>query len=95
VSNLNNGHRERRLKHEFRARCQAAKLPCWICRAPIDYTARPQTPDSFEPDHYRPVKTHSAMGYDMSNLRPSHSRCNRSRQADPPPTSPWVRADWR
>lgn len=94
MSNLRNGHRERMLKREFRARCQAARLPCWICRAPIDYHARPQSPNAFEPDHYHPVRTRRELGYDMSNLRPSHSRCNRSRQADPPPTTRWVRANW-
>jgi hypothetical protein len=94
MSNLRNGHRERNVKRDFRARCQAAGAPCWICRQPIDYAAKPQTPNAFEPDHYWPVKTHQHLAYDPGNLRPSHSRCNRSRHDAAPPTGEWVRADW-
>jgi hypothetical protein len=94
VSNLKNGHRERAVKRAFRARCQAAGSACWICRQPIDYAAKPQTPESFEPDHHHPVKTHPHLAYEPTNLRPSHCRCNRSRRDDPPPTAMWVRADW-
>ncbi len=94
MSNLNNGNRERAIKREFRARCEGVNAACWQCRQPIDYLARAQTPNAFEADHYHPVSTHPHLGYDMSNLRPSHCRCNRSRQAGPPPTSQWIRADW-
>lgn len=97
MSNLRNGHRERRLKREHRRLCQSARLPCWICGEAIDYSAPPQSRDAFESDHVHPVKTHPHLAYMASNLRPSHSSCNRSRGAAPVDTATtgqWVRADW-
>lgn len=51
-------------------------LPCWICGEEIDYTAKANTALAFEADHATP---HSKGGSDdLSNLRSSHHRCNRS-----------------
>jgi hypothetical protein len=95
MSNLNNGHRERKLKREFRAQCQAANRTCHICRQSIDYAAPPQTPNAFEPDHLYPVSVRPDLAYDVTFWRPSHCSCNRSRQAAPPAAEgEWVRADW-
>jgi len=98
VSNLRNGHRDRKLKREHRARCRAANAPCWLCGQPIDYAAPPGTPDSFESDHRIPVSIRPDLAYLPSNLMPSHAGCNRSRGANPVESTtaggPWVRADW-
>lgn len=94
MSNLKNGHAERKVKGEFRARCKASRARCWLCHQAIDYDAPPQTPEAFEPDHYHPVSTHRHLAYDITNLRPSHCRCNRSRCNTPPEQGKWVPANW-
>ena len=94
MSNLRNGSLERKVKREFRAQCRAWRPVCWRCRQPIDYEAPPQTPESFEPDHYHPVSTHPHLAYDITNLRPSHCKCNRERGNTPPEQGRWVPADW-
>ena len=94
MSNLKNGHRERQLKREHRARCRAINAPCSHCREAIDYDAPPNHPRSFESDHIKPVATHPQLAYLASNLQASCSRCNRSRQSRPMPEGEWVRADW-
>lgn len=100
MSNLNNGHRERRLKAAHRRRCQATLAPCALCGQSIDYTAPRHQPDSFESDHIVPVSLRPDLAYAPSNLQPAHSRCNRARQATPMEstttggTGGWVRADW-
>ena len=68
------------LKRTFREECRQANLACWICGQPIDYDAAPQTSNAFEPDHFYPQSTHPELAEDKSNLRPSHSSCNRSRK---------------
>lgn len=71
------------------------RLPCWICRQPIDYEAPANHPESFEPDHYYPLSTHPQLANDPGNLRPSHSKCNRSRgnQAPTSDQSEWVQTE--
>lgn len=91
------GHyRWRILRTQYKTQCKARNNPCWICHQPINYQASPNTTNSFEPDHYHPVKTHPHLEYDIANLRPSHSGCNRARQDDAAPnlTEQWVKADW-
>lgn len=74
--------RYKRIVKDLRSR----KYDCWLCGQPIDYNAKPQTPDAFEPDHVHPKKTHPHLAEDPGNIRASHSRCNRSRGArDPKP----------
>ncbi len=82
------------MKGEFKHRCRTAKLPCTWCRQPISYDAPPGSPDAFEADHLYPVSTHPQHAWNPNLLRPAHGRCNRSRGAKPPPTSPWVQANW-
>ena len=66
-------------------RDRAANAPCWICGQPIDYRAKvnPHTgeynPMAWEPDHYLPRAEYPELTYDLSNIRPSHAGCNRSR----------------
>lgn len=52
---------------------------CWICGGRIDYAAKPQTPFAYEPDHVEPVERRPDLAYELSNIRPSHCKCNRSR----------------
>lgn len=74
------GHRTwRKLKADFKAHHASAHSPCWICLRAIEYE-KASGPWSFEADHYRPRKTHPHLAFQWSNLRPSHQRCNRSRQ---------------
>ena len=94
MGNLANGHRNRQLEREHKARCRAANLPCHLCRQPIDYDAPPNHPRAFESDHVKPVATHPHLAYVMSNLAPSCRACNRSRGTKPLSTEPWVVADW-
>ena len=60
-----------------------ANAPCWICGKPINYAAPAHDPWSWEPDHVLPVSTHPEYAEDITNIRPSHARCNNLRgQAD-------------
>lgn len=68
--------RVKRLAYE---RDSKAGAKCWICGGDIDYLAPPQTPDAYEADHYLPTSEHPELAYEITNLRPSHCSCNRSR----------------
>ena len=77
------GRSTRRWRERVRPACYrrdaAVQAPCWICGQPIDYTAAPGTPDAWEPDHYYSPDDYPELAEDMTNIRPSHSSCNRSR----------------
>jgi len=94
MSNLSNGELERKVKGEFRYRCEQRKARCAYCRQKIDYKAPRNHPESFEAAHKLPVKTHPHLAYDINNFIPSHSRCNRSAGAEPFEDHPWVEANW-
>lgn len=100
ASQFSTGHRQwRKLKAEFKAHHAAVRSVCWICLREIDYQ-KPSGPWAFEADHYRPRKTHPHLAFQWSNLRPSHQRCNRSRQHKDitdvaiANDSTWVRPSW-
>lgn len=84
------------LRTPFRAECAATDAPCWMCGQPIAYDEPDSTSDdSFELDHYYPVKTHPHLELDPANFRPSHMRCNRSRSAGAPtPVIDNLSRDW-
>jgi len=86
------GHRWRVVKDRFRSDCRRQQRACHICKQAIDYDAAPQTPVAFEADHYLPVATRPDLAYTYSNLRPSHSRCNRARQTST--VQEWVAPTW-
>lgn len=69
----------KKLGREFKTQCQENNATCWLCHQPIDYTAPPQTPNAFEPDHAIPRDTAPELALDPTNLRPAHCSCNRSR----------------
>jgi hypothetical protein len=75
--------RQAMLKARFRADSRNRRAACWRCGQAIDYDAPPQTPTAFEADHYHPVATRPWLAYDYTNLRPSHSKCNRARGSKP------------
>lgn len=83
------GERRRRgsarwLKARARAfdRDRRSGARCWICGQPIDYSLGVSTCDeAWEADHYLPVSRHPELEYDVTNVRPSHRKCNRSRKA--------------
>ena len=98
MSNMRNGHRERRLKAEHRRRCRAANLPCALCGEPIDYALPHTSPQAFQSDHRSPVSVRADLAYLASNLQPAHASCNKSRGASPMESTTagghWVRPDW-
>ena len=87
------GHRWRTIKDRFKADSRSRRACCHICRQPIDYDAPPQHPLAFEADHYHPVANRPDLAYTYGNLRASHSKCNRARQANPIDTS-WAKPTW-
>jgi 5-methylcytosine-specific restriction endonuclease McrA len=90
----------RALKRKFKAHNKAHHVTtCWLeehdmCLlpgVPIDYQSS-GIPDSFETDHKTPRSVDPSLWLVWANLRPSHLRCNRSRQAKPVDPQPqWVR----
>lgn len=68
-----------KLTAEFRAECEEANAPCWLCGLPIDYEAGPNEEDAFERDHFFPVSTHPDLQDDPENFRAAHRRCNQVR----------------
>ena len=91
---IQNGARWRKLRAQARQRDHTRNAPCWICHQPIDYQAtRKTSDDAWEPDHYHPRSTHPHLTYEISNLRPSHAKCNQSRQNTPPTQTPWNQAE--
>ena len=67
------------LRREYLEQCRAINAACWLCNQPINYDARPGTPNSFEPDHFLPRADYPELALDPDNLRPAHASCNRSR----------------
>lgn len=95
MSNLSNGNLERKVKGEFRFKCEQRNARCAYCRQPIDYKASRNTSESFEAAHKQSVKTHPQRAYDPTNFIPAHSKCNRREQANEFKEKPWVPANWR
>ena len=61
-------------------RDKKARAVCHICGEPIDYFVPPSSsPDSYEPDHLIPVHLRPDLELDLTNIAPSHRRCNRQR----------------
>ena len=87
-------NRWRKLKRQFKIQCARQNLACHICRDPIDYTLG-RGRWAFEADHYHPRVTHPHLMFTMSNLRPSHVTCNRSRQSKVVGgQGDWVKPSW-
>jgi hypothetical protein len=76
-------HSWRKLQAAFRSDCERVDAACWICRQPIDYSAKAGTPDSFEADHVIRPKLRPDLAEVYENLRPSHKACNGRRQTKP------------
>ena len=77
------GHRWRKLRKQLRTQAQARNEPCWLCGRAIDWTAPPQSPWSYEPDHVLPRWSHPHLAMELSNMRTSHTSCNRKRGSKP------------
>lgn len=75
------------LRRTLKAAWQAVNAPCAICgQSTINWDGRRNEADSFELDHKISRKRAKAMGrpdliLDPTNAQPSHTRCNRSKQA--------------
>lgn len=68
-----------RVREAARRRDLRAGAVCWICGQPIDYDAPAGEPDAWEPDHVVPVAKAPNLEFSLSNIRASHSSCNRAR----------------
>lgn len=87
------------LKSKFKSYSKIHGAGCWLAAhglclldgVPIDYRSSGM-PDSFEADHKTPRSVRPDLWLEWNNLRASHLRCNRSRQAkDVGPQHVWVR----
>lgn len=73
--------RWQRVRMQAWRRDRAAGATCWVCGGRIDYDARPSShPDAWEPDHEKPRDKFPELAFELSNIRPSHMHCNRSRK---------------
>ena len=69
-----------RVRRQAWERDRKAQAVCHICGQPIDYFLPPSSaPNAYEPDHVIPVKKRPDLELDLSNIKASHSRCNRVR----------------
>lgn len=89
------------LRAELKFAWQSQNAGCAICgQRTINYDGPPNEPDSFEMDHKVSRKRARLLGrpeldFDPSNLQPSHSRCNRNKQAgDATPDLGELDEDW-
>lgn len=83
------GKKWKKFRDAYKARCQAAQLPCWRCGRTIDYHAPANHEAAFEADHAVSVAVAPWLMWSESNLRPSCCRCNRkANTAKPPPQPP-------
>ena len=61
-------------------RDRKARAVCHICGEPINYSIPPSSaPDAWEPDHLIPFAKRPDLELDLTNVAPSHCRCNRLR----------------
>lgn len=79
ADNRNRNRRASRLRLEMRELWSSLNLPCYLCGQPIDYDAPRHDPEALEADHVLPVSGYPDLEFEPSNLRPTHSRCNRHR----------------
>lgn len=87
MANRSKSRRYIKVSGEFRARCEADRLPCWLCGMGIDYAAPHddyKNDERFQLDHFHPWSTHPELREDPSNFRPSHAGCNRERSNGSP-----------
>jgi len=70
----------KRLRAKLRREAERNGDRCWICGGEIDYIAPAHSPDSWEPDHVKPVADFPELAEDPANIRSSHASCNRSRK---------------
>lgn len=76
--------RFRALRAEFRDKCKANNVPCWLCGKPIDYTLAYQHPECFNLDHAIPLSQRPELADDYNNFRPAHRVCNERRGTNEP-----------
>jgi len=76
--------RYKTLRAEFRRKCKARNLPCWLCGKPIDYELPHTHPEAFQLDHAIPVSERPELAEDPASCRPSHAQCNMRRGANDP-----------
>lgn len=74
------GKRWQRLKANQRAK----RLPCCICKQPIDYSLHHPDPRSFSVQHIHDWKGHPELREDPSNLDSAHLGCNSSEGTNGP-----------
>lgn len=65
-------NRWRKLRAAIVASALANNSPCGLCGVPLGYG------DRIDVDHRVPLSVAPHLAFDPANLRPTHSRCNRS-----------------
>jgi 5-methylcytosine-specific restriction endonuclease McrA len=80
-----------KLRRSFREACRTHRrpdgrygAPCAECGRDIDYWRTYPDPLSFSVDHLQPIKAAPERALDLSNWRPTHWKCNRSKGTDSP-----------
>lgn len=76
--------RYKTLRAEYRRKCKANNLPCWLCGRDIDYDLPKEHPDTFNLDHAIALRERRDLAEDPANFRPSHKVCNERRGGDAP-----------
>ena len=62
-------------------RDKAKGAACWVCGGRIDYDAPMSSyRDAYEADHRKPRSKFPELAFELSNIKPSHVKCNRSRK---------------
>lgn len=81
---MNNGAgrrsaRFRSMREDFKRRCKANDVPCWLCGKPVDFSLPHPHPESFNLDHAIPLSVRPDLADDYNNARCSHKACNERR----------------
>ena len=72
--------RARQFRAEMKSQWQPDNAACGICgQDDIDWDGPANAPDSFELDHIRDPENYPELEMEPTNVRPSHSRCNRAK----------------
>lgn len=79
ASTRTRGRRSTEFRAELKAEWKAVNKACGICgQATIHWDGDANQPESFELHHLRDPEHYPHLEFDLSNVVPSHSRCNRS-----------------
>lgn len=88
ASTRDRGTRAKQFRAEMKSQWEPVNAPCAICsQATINWAGQRNQPESFEIHHLKDPENHPELEFEPRNVRPSHSRCNRSAGRNAEPTS--------